>query len=382
MAALFGMKQFESMGYLCDHNGKGNWEKLKPSFVFADDKYDYISGNIISQNSKSGVLTNLGYMDDPRWTSCKIENPGTHFGQVWTKWLCTQGRVYTRFFIPPSQKERAIAGWEKYLKSKGRSETGPFLPDSLFVSNFSNMGGGTHTEAKAALLDILSKFSIASINDQSIKNKAVALSIGHRVNSSGAALKIPTDNGNLSIGEYDFYQIIGNAIATALCNVCTVYIVNRYDKEIYVYKDGAKNLYSKTSTQSTSASADMQKINTLNDNISCALALHFNSVKDPNAKGCTTIYGNSSLEKSKKLASIIHNKILGALSNEDDKVQSTTSVPRAGFINSCRYPIALIEPFFESNKEDAQNVLNNLGPFVNALINGIVEYLKSPMASA
>lgn len=385
-SALTGLKQIKKIWHaeLIDKNGDDKvgtteWKKYKPKFLFEDDTYDYISGHLFLASDPNKKLTSLAYMDDPRWTACEAV-PNT-FGRTWNKWNGVGGeRIYTRFFIPEVLREQAEKCWETYLSQENKNNVKK-LPESLFKANY--LGGASIEEVKMG--------DLSKIGENDIKDKKIALSIGHMSSAGGAELKggaADKLNGK-NISEYEFYKPIAHAIGAAM--MCDVYIVNRGDANIYLYQQGVKSIvkYREVVQDPEDAGSDMRVINNLGVNIDCVVALHFNSSDNKNAKGCETYWkdrsarvenrASGSLNKSKQLANSLHNKIKKALNTEDkyDRGLKGAEGTNSGFINGSKFPAALIEPFFGSNIDESNKAYAKRTELAKAIAHGILEYLKT-----
>lgn len=359
---------------LRDEPSSSAFNKLKPKFLFEDDTYDFISGNLYTSSGEK--LKSLSYMDDPRWQACQAE-PNS-FNRTWSS--RSHFPVYTRFFIPEVLREQAEKCWDYHITNE-RPDNVKKLPESLFKANY--LGGASIEEVKMG--------DLGKISENDIKDKKIALSIGHMSSAGGAILEgnaVDKLNGK-NISEYEFYKPIAHAIGAAM--MCDVYIVNRGDANIYLYQQGVKSIvkHREVVQDPEDAGSDMRVINNLGVNIDCVVALHFNSNDNKNAKGCETYWkdrfarvenhASGSLNKSKQLANSLHNKIKKALNTEDkyDRGLKGAEGTNSGFINGSKFPAALIEPFFGSNIDESNKAYAKRTELAKAIAHGILEYLKT-----
>jgi len=105
------------------------------------------------------------------------------------------------------------------------------------------------------------------------------------------------------------------------------------------------------------------------------LLFHHNSY-NTKVGGTETLYYHKS-EKGKKLASILHKKIVKKLNFEDRGIKGKGVEDRGGYaLKYTNAPCVLLEPCFMDNTLELGLFLERQNGYVNCIVDGIEEYFK------
>jgi N-acetylmuramoyl-L-alanine amidase len=181
-----------------------------------------------------------------------------------------------------------------------------------------------------------------------VPDKLITLVVGHTSNASGAQAIAP-----LSMSEHEYNTDLATLIADKIAKDFNVYVAFRD-------KMGIDRVY-----------AELEKMNP-----DANIELHFNSSQDPKAFGTEVLCSYN----SKGLAHVVQTKLCEHLSR-DDRGNRGVKILQSGergyaSVSRLQCPNVLIEPFFGSNRQDAELGLNKKFKIVDAIHEALLTWFK------
>ncbi|MBM7096834.1 SH3 domain-containing protein [Bacillus sp. H-16] len=215
------------------------------------------------------------------------------------------------------------------------------LSGSWYQISYSNQKGFIHSD----YVQIVTPGTTPPPSSGQLNGKTIFLDPGHGGNDPGA--------------------VVGGDKESALA----LQISNKLKTELE--KLGATVITSRTNDRYVALSERVRMANNTSSDI--FLSIHLNAFPDPSAHGTEAFYNTVHAPAgSQKLASSIHNRLVGELGLRDRNVKN------ANFevIRYTTMPSTLVEIGFMTNQRDLHIIKNEQDKVVNSLKNGIVDYFN------
>lgn len=178
----------------------------------------------------------------------------------------------------------------------------------------------------------------------------IVLDVGHTASEPGAC------NSTYDVCEFEFNRVLTDAVC-AQAQFSFNSFIKKYDIELVkVFRDNYRDL--------------PQKINKENPDV--VISFHANAF-NTKASGTETLYYFTS-EKSKSMALILQEAILGALSLNNRGIKAIMPKGRGFYLLSkTKAPCVTLEPFFIDNNFDFEVANKSINTLASAILEAIIK---------